>query len=98
MLQRLSDEERSQLYGLARHCWAEDDGTDLGRIRRVKLAVKSKLVGIGWEVILINLAIQFLVPILIKWLSSLVKDPGFEPPCAMPVLFAVPGAVEEDDE
>ncbi len=95
---RLDDEQRQQLYSVARREWDSDRGTDLGRIRRVKARVRSQLLTIGWEVILINIAIQFLLPILVRWLESLIKSPEFEPEASMPVFFAVPGADVEDED
>lgn len=76
---RLDEEQRQQLYSEICTGYMEHGA----RPRKVKRAVRERLVSMGWETILIQLALQYILPLLMEWIRKKI-----EPPSVMPVGFA----------
>lgn len=85
----LDDDQRQQLYAMTREEYARHDRR-VGRVRACKAAVKERLTAIGWEDILIQLAIAIAAKLIVDWIKGKVS----EPPASMPVAFAT-GPVED---
>lgn len=83
---RLNDEQRQQLYNVTREEFNACKG--IFPSHHVRKAVKKRLVGFGWEQILINLAIQVAIALVKRWIENWEKNAEFEPPAAMPLGFA----------
>jgi hypothetical protein len=77
-MRKLSDSEREVVYEATCKAWAQSGHRRLATAR----LVRAHLVSSGWEVILIELAIKYLIPIILEWARK-----RFSPPSEMPSNF-----------
>ena len=79
---KLTQEQREQLYEVTCRCFKKHK-----RRKEAVSAVKEELYGLGWEQILIEIAVSLIVKWIVDWIIKRLVDP----PEKMPESFGVEG-------
>lgn len=89
----LTLDHRLEAYQIGRMAWIE---SGYRKRHAIKLA-KKELVMRGWEELLIELVIRYLIPLILEWWKNRRADKEFAPAVMMPLGFGEGQPVEPDE-